>query len=324
MLTSNAPHLKHIPKVRLVLNYFVLPVLLLFTLALSWLRWESGLPRDEWFADRHGNLDSVVTEGPVAGPGQLSESVRLRSDTGLKVSFRVIRKEKTGASLPVLLIIGGHRTGSDVVDLFGDAGERAIVGVDYPYDGPDKVQGIIPMAKTIPLARRAILDTVPAVSLILDWLSEQAWVDTERIIIVGASLGVPFATAAAARDKRIAGLMLIHGAADTRLWLQLQVARRVDTKVLHYPLATILYWLAYGPVFDTGKYIATISPRPVVIVGAREDERTPAGQAELLFNAAREPKRLRFTDGQHIQPSRVDIVSDLVRIADEELTFLTQ
>ena len=130
--------------------------------------------------------------------------------------------------------------------------------------------------------------------------------------------------AAAARDKRISGLMLIHGAADTRLWLQRQVERRIDTEVLHYPLATILYWLAYGPIFDTGKYIATISPRPVVIVGAREDERTPAGQAELLFNAAREPKRLRFTEGRHIQPNRADIVSDLLRIADEELAFLTQ
>ena len=324
MLTPNGAQRKRIPIVRLVLNYFVLPVLLLSTLALSWLRWDSGLPRDEWFVDRHGHLESAFTEGPVVAAGQLSESVRVISDTGLQVSFRVIRKEKTGARLPLLLIIGGHRTGSDAVDLFGDAGARVIVGVDYPYGGPDKAQGIASIAKTIPLARQAILDTVPAVSLILDWLTEQAWVDTQQIIIVGASLGVPFATAAAARDKRISGLMLIHGAADTRLWLQRQVERRIDTKVLHYPLATILYWLAYGPVFDTGKTIATISPRPVVIVGAREDERTPAGQAELLFNAAREPKRLRFTEGRHIQPGRADIVSELLRVADEELAFLTQ
>lgn len=324
MLTSSRARLKRMPIVRFVLIFIVLPVLLLLTLALSWLRWESGLPRDEWFADRHGNLHRVVTEGPVSNAGHLSEAVRLISDTGLQVSFRVIRRETMDTRLPLLLIIGGHRTGSDAVDLFGDAGERVIVGVDYPYDGPDMVQGMVPIAKTIPLARQAIMDTVPAVSLIIDWLAEQAWVDTQRIIVVGASLGVPFAAAAAARDKRISGLMLIHGAADTRVWLQLQVARRIDTKVLHYPIATVLYWLAYGPVFDTGKHVATISPRPVLIVGAREDERTPAGQAELLFDAAREPKRLRFTEGQHIEPGRTDIVSDLLRIAEEELTFLSQ
>jgi fermentation-respiration switch protein FrsA (DUF1100 family) len=324
MPTPKTAHQERIPKLRIVLNYLVLPVLLVSTLALGWLRWESGLPRDEWFDERHGHLENAVAEGAVVENGQLSQAVRLISDTGLEVSFRVIRKEKMDARLPLLLIVGGHRTGSDAVDLFGDVSGRVIVGVDYPYDGPDKARGIVPIAKTIPLARQAILDTVPAVSLILDWLVEQTWIDTQRIIIVGASLGVPFAAAAAARDKRISGLMLIHGAADTRLWLQRQVERRIDTEVLHYPLATILYWLAYGPIFDTGKYIATISPRPVVIVGAREDERTPAGQAELLFNAAREPKRLRFTEGRHIQPNRADIVSDLLRIADEELAFLTQ
>jgi fermentation-respiration switch protein FrsA (DUF1100 family) len=196
--------------------------------------------------------------------------------------------------------------------------------VDYPYDGPDRVKGVIPIARTIPLARQAFLDTIPAVSLILDWLVEQAWVDKKRIILVGASLGVPFAATAAARDRRITALMLVHGAADNRLWLEVQVARRIDTELLHYPLATILYWLAYGPVLDTSKHVASVSPRPLLIIGARDDERTPAGQAELLFDAAREPKRLRFTDGQHIQSNRKEIVAELRRIADEELIFLTQ
>jgi fermentation-respiration switch protein FrsA (DUF1100 family) len=61
-----------------------------------------------------------------------------------------------------------------------------------------------------------------------------------------------------------------------------------------------------------------------LIIGARDDERTPAGQAELLFSAAREPKRLLYTEGQHIQPNRIEIVAELWRIADEELSFLTQ
>ena len=101
------------------------------------------------------------------------------------------------------MILGGHRTGSDSVDLFGDVRGRAIVGIDYPYAGPEKVKGLIPIATAIPEARQAILDIVPAVSLILDWLVEQPWVDKKKIVIVGASLGVPFAATAAARDERI-------------------------------------------------------------------------------------------------------------------------
>lgn len=307
-----------------MLKYFVLIVVLSITLSLIWLRWESSRPRDDWFGERHGQIETVATEEAITEDGQLTESVRLKSDSGLQVSFRTIRDVEADAPLPVLMILGGHRTGRDAVDLFGDVGRYSIVGVDYPYDGPDKVKGVIPVARTIPLARQGFLDTVPAVSLILDWLLEQAWVDEKRVILVGASLGVPFAATAAGRDRRITALMLVHGAADNRLWLEVQVARRINTKLLHYPLATILYWLAYGPVLDTSKHVAAVSPRPVLIIGARDDERTPAGQAELLFDAARDPKRLRFTDGQHIQPNRKEIVAELLRIAGEELMFLTQ
>ena len=306
-----------------MLKYLALVVVLSIAFSLTWLRWESSQPRDDWFSERHGRIETVATEESVTKYGQLAESVHLISDSGLQVSFRTIRDVETDAPLPVLMILGGHRTGSDAVELFGDVGHRSIVGVDYPYDGPDKVKGVIPIARTIPMARQAFLDTVPAVSLILDWLVEQAWVDKKRIILVGASLGVPFAATAAARDRRITGLMLVHGAADNRLWMEVQVARRIDTELLRYPLATILNWLAYGPIFDTSKYVATVSPRPVLIIGARDDERTPAGQTELLFEAARDPKRLRWTDGQHIQPNRKEILDQMLRIVDEELIFLT-
>ena len=194
--------------------------------------------------------------------------------------------------------------------------------MEYPYDGPDKVKGVVPIAKTIPLARQAFLDTVPAVSLVLDWLEQQPWVDKSRIILVGASLGAPFAAKVAARDPRVSSLMLVHGAADNRLWMEVQVARRTDHEFLHYPVATILYWLVYAPLFDTSANVAAIAPRPVLIVGAREDERTPAGQELLLLEAAGEPKRLRYTDGQHVEPDREDVLLELWHILEDEQAFL--
>lgn len=313
-----------IAKLLSTLKYIVLFVVVSTTLALTWLRWDSGRPREEWFDERHGRIESISVDQSVTEYGQLSESVRLVSDSGLQVSFRVVRNMNPDVVLPVLIVLGGHRTGSDAVKLFGDIGDRAVVGIDYPYDGPEKASGVIPIVKMIRPARRAFLEITPAVSLVVDWLVAQAWTDEKRMIIIGASLGVPFAAAVAARDARIKGLMLVHGAADNRLWLEVQVARRIDTKFLHYPLATILHWLAYGPLLDTTKHVAAVSPRPVLIIGARNDERTPAGQAELLFDAARDPKRLRFTEGRHIQPNRKEILADLLQIADDELLFLTQ
>ena len=314
----------NIARARSVFIYIVLVVVLLITLPLAWLRWESSLPRDDWFTERHGQIESITAGESMNQYGQLSESVRLISDSGLQVTFRAIREVQYDAPLPVLIVLGGYRTGSDAVELFGDVDDLAIIGVSYPYDGPEKVKDVIPVAKMIPPVRRAFLDTTPAVSLILDWLYEQSWVDRKRVIIVGASLGVPFAATAAARDERITGLVLIHGAADNRLWLEIEVARRIDLKLMNYPLATIMHWLAYGPALDTRKHIATVSPRPVLIVGARDDERTPTEQTELLFEAAGHPKRLRWTRGQHVETDRNEIIEELLRITDEELPFLTR
>ena len=313
------------PLKRLLLYFFLALALvaLVAVAGLLWLRWESHLPRDEWFDKRQGRVEDVRTEQSMTPHGQLAETAVLRSDTGLEVLIRLIRDANPVGKRPVLVVLGGHRTGSDAVDLFGDVGDRVVVGIDYPYDGPEKVRGFTQIVGTIPLARQAMLDTVPAVSLALDWLLQQPWTDPESVIVIGGSLGVPFAATAAARDKRIRGALLVHGAADNRLWLEAQLARRIDLEMMHYPLSVLLHWLAYGPALDTSEHIKAIAPRPVVIIGARNDERTPAGQAELLYELAGEPKRLRFTKGAHIEPDRSEIIEALLRITNEEMPFLT-
>jgi len=304
------------------LIYGLLCVTVTIVLALGWLRWESHYPGDQWFSERHGRLLDVVVNSGMTPDGQLTEQLTLSSSSGLRVIARLIRDEDRTGRLPVLVVLGGHRTGSDAVYLFGKVGKFAVVGVDYPYDGPEKVKGVIQTLGAIAPARSAFLDTVPAVSLVIDWLVEQPWVDERRIIIVGGSLGVPFAATAAANDPRINGAILAHGAVDNRLWIEAQLARRIDATWLHYPLSVLLHWLAYGPVHDTGKHVAAIAPRPILIIGARDDERTPAGQSERLYELAGEPKRLRFTDGAHIEPDRPEIVAALMKIADEEMPFL--
>ena len=125
---------------------------------------------------------------------------------------------------------------------------------------------------------------------------------------------------AAARDARITGAVLVHGAADNPAWIEAQVARRNDVPVLVPAVATLVRWLAYGPTFDTAKNVALIAPRPVVIVGAREDERTPAGQTEALYAAAHEPKLLRWTSGRHVEPGRPEVLAELLAIADDVLS----
>lgn len=306
-------------KIRKCLLYLVLPPILAACAALAWLRWDAYRPQAAYFDARQGRLVDIQTLESYSTNGQSSSFLRLVSDSGLAVSVRVIRRSGDDRALPVLVVLGGHRTGSDAVDLFGNVGDRAVVALDYPYDGPEKVKGVRQVLATLPLARRAFLDTPPAVSLTLDWLSAQPWADQDQVVIIGASLGVPFAALAAARDDRIDGAMLVHGAADNQRWLETQVARRNANRLLVRPLATLIHWLAYAPTFDTARNVGLISPRPVLVIGATDDERTPAGETEALYEAAGEPRRLRWTRGQHIEPDRHEIIAELLEIADEEL-----
>jgi hypothetical protein len=306
------------------LLYLLLPAILLVAASLVWLRWDADRPLAEYFEQRHGTLAGSELLEATNTPVQTAEFIRLSSTSGLQVSARVIRSITADERLPVLIVLGGHRTGSDAVDLFGTVGRRAVVALDYPYDGPEKIRGFGQAITALPRARRAFIDTPPAVSLAVDWILEQAWSDPDQLVVIGASLGVPFAALVTARDQRIAGTLLVHGAADNLGWLETQVARRNDWKILHRPLATLIFWLAHGPSFDSAAHVAEISPRPVVIIGAREDERTAEGQTEALFAAAGEPKILRWTTGRHVQPGRTEIIEELLRIADEVLPFPPQ
>jgi dienelactone hydrolase len=288
-------------------------------LLLTWLRWDAGRPRADWWEARQGALAGVTAERLPAGGGMLATAVGLRSDSGLEVGLRVLRPADSAGLLPVMVVLGGHRTGRDAVELVGDVRGRAVVALDYPYDGPHSLRGWRQIAAALPGIRKALLDAPPALSLALDWLHQQPWVDRDRVLIIGVSLGVPFATAAAARDERFAALALVHGAADNRRWLEVNLSRQVDAGIFQASLATLLNWLAYGPAYDTPRYVAAVSPRPVLIIGAREDERVPAGATERLFEAANEPKTLRFTEGLHVRPGRRDIIEELLAIAEEEL-----
>ena len=311
-------------RLRRILKYLVLIVVLAVVVGLAWLRWDAHQPRSDYFDERQGRIISVGVSESRTPFGQKSEFVSVGSSSGLNVRFRVIRDDSEDAPLPVMVVLGGQRTGSDAVDLFGDVGARAVVGIDYPYDGPQRVRGFAQTVSAIAPARQGVLDTVPATSLVLDWVLEQPWADRDNIIIVGGSLGVPFAARVAARDERVTAALLVHGAANNRLWLEVQLARRIESRLLHLPLSYVVHWLAYGPELNTAEHVAAITPRPVVIIGARNDERTPAGEAQLLYDLAGEPKRLRYTDGLHIEGDRPDVVEALLRVTNEEMPFLTQ
>jgi len=272
-------------------------------------------PRDAEFTRRRAAIAAVRVTPDVfpTSPFQ-SETVAISATNGLSVDFRVLRPAGEPRPLPLVVILGGHETGRDAVDLVGDPGPMVVAALNYPYHGPAKPRGWRQILGTIPAAQRALLDTPPAVSLALDWLIAQPWVDRTRMELVGASLGVPFAAVAGARDPRLRRVWLIHGAADNRSLFEHNLRSRIANGWLRAGAADLLFLLSYGPTLEPARWVPRIAPRPVVIIGATDDERLPRANVERLFAAASEPKELLWTQGRHIEPSRPEVLRQLLAV----------
>lgn len=272
-------------------------------------------PRHEEFVDRRGTLASAEPGATTLEPGGFtSQAVRLASDSGLSVDARVLRPTVQDEPLPVFVILAGHRTGSDAVRLVGNPGRTIMVAIDYPYHGPVEIGSAASLARGIRAVQDALLDTPPAASLVLDWLSTQSWADTGRAELVGVSFGVPFGAVAGALDTRFDRVWLIHGGAGNRGWIEHNLGERIPQDWLRPLVASLVHLLVLGNSFDTEDWVARIAPRPVVVIGARGDERLPEHKVKRLYAAARQPKELLWTEGGHVDPRRPDLVQALLEI----------
>lgn len=302
--------------------WILLALVLVAMVSAGWWLADHARTRHDVFLERRGT--SVEAEaGPLrqeAG-GFTSQAVRLTADSGLRVDARILRPSLDHPPLPVVVLLGGHRTGRDAVDLVGHPGNAVMVALDYPYHGLTEIRSTRSFFGGLREIQQALLDTPPAASVVLDWLETQPWADTRRTELVGVSFGTPFVAVAGALDERFSRVWIIHGGAGNRRWIEHNLQARVPQDWLRPVMARLVHLLAYGSSFDTEAWVAKIAPRPVMIIGARGDERLPEHKVLNLYRAARSPKELMWTEGGHVDPRRPDLVQallDLVRARLDE------
>jgi hypothetical protein len=308
------------PMIRIL--WVALGLLIAAMAATAWWLADHARPRHETFIERRGTSFIVETEAVRQEPGGFtSQAISLTSDSGLRVNARVLRPGLEHPPLPVMVLLGGHRTGRDAIDLVGHPGQAVMVALDYPYHGTAAIRFPGSFFRGLGDIQQALLDTPPAASLVLDWLATQPWADTRRAELVGVSLGTPFVAVAGALDARFDRVWFIHGGAGNRGWIEHNLQNRIPQDWLRPLVASLAHLLAHGSSFDTEYWIARIAPRPVVVVGARDDERLPEAKVMKLYDAAGAPKELVWTEGGHVDPRRPELVRallDIVRARLEE------
>lgn len=268
------------------------------------------------FSRAAGTLVAVrdSTDVGLARDGKSMTDVTLVSDTGLEVRIRVRASPlRDGVRHPAALMIGGFSTGRKAAGIPATAENLVLASIDYPYDGPRELRGW-EWLRHLDEVRRGLLGTPPALLLAAQYLYSREDVDPARVSVIGVSLGVPFAVAAAATDRRLAGAAYLHGGGDIRRLYEHAYGERTPGWLTLF-LSRFVAWLT-APLEPT-KYAGSVAPRPTLQVNAAEDRFIPRECVSALYAATRHPKRLIWLDGGHVATNEEAIVEDLMRMTLE-------
>ncbi len=249
----------------------------------------------EEFGVMRGRLTAVRVTNDEERDGHLFQTVELRNDRGIAVSACLKAPIGNGDRYPALVILGGLRTGRRTLEYLEGTSGIVLFTLDYPYEGKKEKLGVLEFARSLPRIRRAVLETVPAIMLGIDYLLTRDDIAPDRILLVGGSLGAIFTPAAAALDERIAAAVILFGAGNIE---QLVRANLDMPAVVAVPAGWACAVLA-SPV-EPLRYVADISPRPLFMMNGTGDPRIPLRCSCLLHETAREPKTVKWINVGHV------------------------
>jgi dienelactone hydrolase len=279
---------------RILVAMVVLPLLLGGALFIGGEYYRRRDYRSE-FLERKGRLVSVEETTIEERPDYSLCQLQFSSDGGIETGGYFRLPAKGNAPYPVLVILGGVRTGRKTIEYVGPTEGVALLALDYPYEGKRRDLSAWECVTGLPAMRQAVINTVPAVMLGVDYLLDRQDIDPNRIVFIGGSVGAFFSPAVAAADPRIDAVGLLFGGGD------LQAIGEANLEwpgLIAVPVAWVLSVLV-SPV-EPLKYVDRISPRPLLMLNGTDDPRIPERCSRLLHERAKDPKTIRWIPAGHV------------------------
>lgn len=234
------------------------------------------------------------------GVSRAYRDMRLDAHDRPPVLFTVAVPEGISGPVPVLLIVGGLRSGRENLERLPDLGPNALISFEYPYrdiirdrsrDGFDRLIHVYKSSRA----------TTEQLVAILRWARAQDFADKNRIGLLGYSLGAMVAPAthvkAQANEVPHGVMILAFGGAD----LSAIVPRvlRMKTPLLEGAASWIGASLLH--VLEPTHFLPLIRSE-VLIINAEEDELIPSSSQRLLEQLTPDPKWIVNMPGEHIDP----------------------
>ena len=282
----------------------------------SYLVWsilpDSSDPSNEFY-QRKGSLQSVDIESEWQEGDLIFRRITLHSNSGLKVNMTTrLPQKRTAQGHPLVLILGGIRTGRDAVHLVSQQQPIILAAISYP--GYDKwaQEGM----KRIDMRQyqQTVRDTAPAVLLALDYLLAQESADKQQVELVGISLGAFFVSIPAALDRRVTRTWLVHGAGEPEKVIAHKLKGRIKNALLRKLVAWASARLIAVESLRPENWLWRISPRKLVFINAKDDEAMPLTSVAAMHRSASQPYEVIWTEGQHITTDRTEVVQGLVNL----------
>ena len=219
-------------------------------------------------------------------PGGTRLSLELRAeDLGEAAVPGLLLLPDTPQAVPAALLLHGYTSHKEMMsDTIGGAllaAGIASLAVDLPLHGERSTGPGRSAMQPLELVRNWKL-ALAECAIALRYLAARPDIDRERLAIVGYSLGSFLGVAVAARERAVRAVVL---AAGGDLPANMPFAGMVRAVV--------------DPVAAAGKLDGT----PLLMVNGRRDRTVTPDQAQRLFDAAREPKQIRWWDAGHRLPA---------------------
>jgi len=223
-----------------------------------------------------------------------------------RIEFDRMDVEWEGESLSgtktALFLLGGVRTGMKAVRLVEPFPGTLVISAEYPLkrrlpenDIPSKVRSCFSLID-------GSAESLVAFALVIRYLEAREEIDS--IVLVGASLGVPYTTMLAAQNE-VDGLALLYGGGKMGIILE----RAIDVgppwfrAVLGAALGRVL-----APV-DPVRHIGAVSPTPIFLINADHDPHVPDEAVRTLHEAAGEPRKIIIIEGGgHVKPGKTGLL----------------
>lgn len=268
----------------------------------------------EGFWRQKGELVAVEEEPSEGDSLYQAYRVTLTSSAGYSVSGH-LRVPRQQGRWPSLVVIGGVETGRSAAELITPTEPYVVLGLDYPWDGPTHLSSLQLVVRILKI-RRAMFLTPSAVLLAVDYLQRRPEVDSSRVVLAGASFGAPLMTVAGALDKRARTVVVAYGGGDYASLAKANLT--IKPRWLRAPVARVGAWLL-DPI-EPLHYVDQVSPRRLILINGLADDRVPRHCVEVLYQAAREPKRLIWLEAGHISPTNPELIERVLRAAARALS----